>query len=396
MSSIFHLLKNIIQAIFLKILKKYFGKDFIKRIDWNCKQIKGKALLYFKTDPFINKKISNKYTHTNNWEILEIVKILNQVGYNVDVIDRTINQKKIKNIKDEYTIYIGLGAGSSGKYFKKIALQIPSAKKILFAAGPNPDLSNKLMIKRYKYFSNRHKNKKLTLKRMINNVNIDEFMKYSDAIFVVGNEFSINSYKKYKKPIYRIYPSSSPKIKYYKKKGSETKNFLYFGGNGNLVKGLDLLYEVFNNQKINLYACGPSDESDFNSFYKPIIEKNKNIHFEGFILVGSKKFNELTKKCGFIILPSCSEGTATSVTTCMRAGLIPIVTPESGIDIKDFGFQIKDIKIKNLRTQIINISNIKDNEFIKRSEKTYIESKKYTQENFSKIVTKALKSILKN
>jgi glycosyltransferase involved in cell wall biosynthesis len=55
----------------------------------------------------------------------------------------------------------------------------------------------------------------------------------------------------------------------------------------------------------------------------------------------SDEMDELCANNAFVLFPSCSEGTASSVITCMAKGLIPIVTKESGVNLNDFGIEIE-------------------------------------------------------
>ena len=251
-------------------------------------------MLYYKTEPLTIQSLSDKYTHTNNWEILEIIKILNELGYLVDILDRDIDINDLDKIENKYDIFIGLGAGDSGKYFGDIGEKLGKAIKIFYACGPEPEESNRLIVKRYKYFYQRNPEKNLKLRRIIGKVSVIKALKNTDIIFCIGNDFSINTYKKFEKPIFRINPSTSPKISTsindLTKKNP--KKFLYFGGNGNVVKGLDILIEVFKDlPELELFVCAPN-EDDFDEFYKETLNNSKNIHSIGFILVAEKKFNK--------------------------------------------------------------------------------------------------------
>ena len=327
-----------------------------------------------------------------------MVRIFNKLGYSVDVIDRTANIPNL-NLQDKYDIFLGIGAGDSGQFYSDIAEKIPKAIKILYAMGPEPVLSNELIKKRYDYFNKRHPGLNPEMRRVITRVDIDKAIKYTDAIFINGNDFTKNSYQKFGKEICRVFSSSHPDLamKIEEPSKRSQNRFLYFGGNGNIVKGLDLVLEVFSGlPNIELYIGAPDYEDEFNKVYKPIIDKSKNIHHLGFVKVGSNLFNQITSECGYVILPSCSEGCATSVTTCMRRGLVPIVTYEDGLDVGSFGHLIKSIEIDTLRKQIIEISQEPKDEFIRRGLETYIESAKYTQENFSKTFEESIIKALKN
>ena len=160
------------------------------------------------------------------------------------------------------------------------------------------------------------------------------------------------------------------------------------------MKGLDILLETFKNlPELELFICAPK-EDDFNKVYEKILNDSKNIHFVGFITVAEKKFNNLTKQCGYIILPSCSEGIATSVVSCMRKGIVPITTYESGIDSTDFGFLIKDLEIEKLKSQLKEISEISKEKFLENVIKTYFESFNYTQTKFSEMFEKSIISVI--
>jgi len=382
--------------MFTRILRPVFHKKLIRNYRKNCISRQGYALLYAKTDPFLYRSIVREYAHTNNWEFLEIARILNRLGFWVDIVDRTVSLGDIR-FEDTYDVFIGIGAGNSGKYYPDIASQLKRAAKVFYAAGPEPTLSNELIYKRYAYFYERHPDKKVELRRTIDKVDIQRSMELTDAIFCIGNEFAINTYAKFAKPIYRICPSTSPRITtdLVCLEQKSPKKFLYFGGNGNIVKGLDLVIEVFAGlPDLELYICAPENEGDFNEAYKELLTQCPNIHFLGFIRIGGKVFNEITSQCGYIIFPSCSEGIATSVVTCMRRGLIPVVTRESGIDVRDFGYLIEDVRIEKLQALIQRISEVKGDELYRRSVQSYLNSFAYTQSRFSESFEKALIDVL--
>ncbi len=389
---------NNMNALIDKIIRKIFRKKFLKNYNKYCNREIGRALLYYKTDPLVFKNVKNDFSHTNNWEIFEIVKILNELGFVVDIIDRTVDIQRLK-LKDEYTVFIGAAAGDSGKYYAEICEMIPSAKKIFYALGLEPNLSNEYMNKRYEYFSQRHPDSTVQRRRIRANIDIEKSMKKTDAIFCVGNSFTQNSFKKFNKPMYRIQISSSPKLSSDTNqitKRSQNK-FLYFGGNGNIVKGLDLVIEAFSKlPEFELHIGAPDWEKDFNTVYKEIIDESPNIHFHGFLDINSSLFEKITSECGYVILPSSSEGCATSITACMRRALVPIITKETGVDLGDFGYSIDDIRIEKLREQITEIANSDKNEFLRRSQETYDESFMYTQASFSESFKKSLSQVINN
>jgi len=223
------------------------------------------AALYYKTEPFVTD--ISRYTHTNNWEILCCVEILNNLGYVVDVIDRD-NSSWIS--KKKYDLFLGLGVGNSGKNFVRYAKESGADKKILLSMGPQPDISNELVVDRYKQF-NKRCNMNAPTMRTVSDVIGDKFLDIIDsttAIFNIGekeNE-SYKSYQKYGKKIYSFYPAISPAVSYNEEWLTTRKrnSFLCFAGNGLICKGVDILVESFlKNEHLDLNICGPAETAFF-------------------------------------------------------------------------------------------------------------------------------------
>ena len=55
------------------------------------------AFVYYKTESFI-WQIFGKENHTNNFEIILMIKTLLELGYNVVLVDRNASKENIKSI----------------------------------------------------------------------------------------------------------------------------------------------------------------------------------------------------------------------------------------------------------------------------------------------------------
>ncbi|WP_422682087.1 glycosyltransferase [Candidatus Methylopumilus universalis] len=341
----------------------------------------------------------DEYRHTNLWEITEIVNILNRFGFSVDIVDRNLNNFVPEN---KYSLFLGLGAGLSGKYFFKYGSRLSKAKKVLIAAGPEPQISNKLVLARYKLFDKRW-NVSSSPMRLTEGLQFLNFCKITDYFLVIGEKgtFCPDTYKKFKIPILNYFPSSYPAIKFYPDwiLSRRRKSFLCFVGNGFICKGVDILVEAFLQMpSAELHICGPGDEKIFFDVYGDLIKKSKNIFYHGFVKVGSRKFDELCGICRYTILASSSEGCATSVTTTLRAGMVPILTSETGVKIDSYGFKIKSDIHNLVKTTIIaceNAMHISDVEYAKRVWMALQDSQKYTQDSFTKTFESAILNIIK-
>ena len=152
-----------------------------------------------------------------------------------------------------------------------------------------------------------------------------------------------------------------------------------------MLKGLDLLLEVFPAQKdLHLFVCGGyRREKDFCKLYAEELFSTPNIHPMDFIFVDSPAFQKISKQCAFVIHPACSEGHAGSVIQCMHAGLIPIVSRETGIDVERIGYLLQDDSLETLRDAILSVSFLSP-EVLERQSLRVVETAKreYTEETF--------------
>lgn len=387
--------------MFKKLLRRllnYYRPLFIENLTDKRHDYNYRALLYFKTGWFLKKKNNLEYKHTNEWEIIEIVRILNTLGFVVDVIDRgAINFKP----EDKYDLFVGIAAGDSGRHFKKYADMLPSAIKVALCAGPEPKLSAKLVRDQYARFNLRHKSSLPTMREPT--IDFDSFAKSSDALLVIGekDQFSYESYKRHNTPLYNYLPGCSSKIRFLNQwiEMRDRTKFICFSGDGFICKGVDLVVEAFNRHpELSVHICGPDSEQGFFEYLGDTIKESSNIHYEGFVEVGSKKFEDLAKSCSFSIFNSAAEGVATSVTSVMIAGLVPIVNYETGINTDDIKLGITNTgdRVTSTENAIVNASSISDNEYEDAVMKTIRESKKYTQHSFTSTFKSSVSKILED
>jgi hypothetical protein len=384
--------KNLISNLF-----KNKKKDVLFGLNSDYTDLPHRALLYYKTESLVNKKNGEKYDHTNLWEITEIVAILNRFGFIVDVVDRSAKSFEPENI---YDIYIGIGSGNSGKFFAQYAKRIPDALTILYATGTNPLVRNQLGLDVYRMFHERTGIHASPM-RLFDEADFNDFINYTDYIFCIGEEgiFSFESYKIFGKSIFPILPGTSPKIRFSPNwlKTRKRNHFLCFAGNGFIHKGVDVITEAFLSMpECHLIICGPDSEKPFFEAYGDKIAKSSNIHYKGFLQVGGVEFEEICSRCSFSILYSSSEGLATSIASTMRAGLIPVVNPETSIPVADYGVLMSDKqdRINDIIKTVRQIVQMSDEEYGRRVYATLIKSLDYTQSGFTMSFSKALLSVM--
>jgi hypothetical protein len=191
----------------------------------------------------------------------------------------------------------------------------------------------------------------------------------SDALIVLGNEWTASTYREYSDaPIFSLNATAYKSNMVLERKFPETKyNLLWFGSSGLVHKGLDLCLEfVERNHNFNLHICGRY-ESDFFEVWSKAID-GERVNYYGLIDTSSDTFREICQKCAFVISPTCSEGQSTSLLTCMNAGIIPVATAQSGVDLDEVGFLIDDLTEEAVSRAIFRAVSSPDEELIQMSQ----------------------------
>lgn len=356
------------------------------------------AAMFYKTEPFYVDV--SRYTHTNNWEILQAIRILNEKGFAVDLIDRNNGGWKADR---DYDLFLGLGVGGAGVAFPKHAETSKAPVRILLSMGPQPDESTRLTQQRYKLFNDRTGLGVPTM-RAPTMVSGDMWLKIVDStdyIFNIGekNNQSYKSFLPYGKPIISFYPSSSPKVQFQESwlQSRDPNTFLCFAGNGFICKGVDLVVEAFlKDPTKKLHICGPSSERGFFQRYKAPIHNAPNIQYHGFIEPGGELFNALASRCSYVVFHSAAEGCCTSVATAMRAGIVPIINDWTGINITNEGFVLSEDGdlIQNISDTVNIAGSVSKEHYDEMVCHTLGKASLFSQESFTESYTKAITTVI--
>ena len=359
-----------------------------------------RAAMYYKTEPFFVNV--NDYVHTNNWEILQAIRILNSKGYSVDLIDRDNSNW---NPSQPYDLFLGLGVGNSGRHFVRHAQASRAPQKVLLSMGPQPDVSNLLVKQRYSMFEERtgfHAPPMRTVD-LVSGQNFIDIINTADFVFNIGERGtpSYNSFIKYGKPVLNFYPSISPAVQFNSGwlETRDPSSFLCFAGNGFICKGVDLVVESFlKTPDKKLHICGPHSERAFFEYYGHLINNAPNITYHGFITPGADVFNKLAANCSFVIFHSAAEGCCTSVATAIKAGVVPIINPWTGILVEDGKDGIVldeggDI-IASITAACAKASTINQEDYKAMVDNTLEKSSLFSQQSFTDSYSEALDSVI--
>jgi glycosyltransferase involved in cell wall biosynthesis len=143
---------------------------------------------------------------------------------------------------------------------------------------------------------------------------------------------------------------------------SARNRFIWLGSSGLVHKGLDVALEAFAEMpECHLSVCGPLDaasERRFVDLYRSELYELPNVSAVGWVNVREPAFQALVAGSVGLIYPSCAEGQSGAVVTCLRAGLIPIVSHESGVDVGDFGFELRDCSVEEIKRRVTAVSQL--------------------------------------
>ncbi|MEY8213583.1 MAG: glycosyltransferase [Colwellia sp.] len=324
-----------ILAVKARIKSKLGLNVQIRNLGWNG-QPKKRVLLSYLTDALKNDIAVFKY-NTNRQECLVLVTSLIKQGYVVDVVDCTDNSF-ISGI--EYDYIIGFGVP-----FRTAKLE-KNGKRILYCTEKHPEFSFKEEQKRIDYLYNRHGVKWGIQRSGRYYLEVDYTL--ADEFVVMGQKTAAFIKEKYKLPSSLLHCIEPTAINVESISAMKSqRGFLWLGSSGVVHKGLDLLLESFllADLECELHICG-AVEKDV-SFLGAALG-DPRIKFHGVIDINSGLFNRILERVQYVVLPSCSEGVATSVLTGMGCGLIPLVTDACDIEAKGVGFKIESIDIESI------------------------------------------------
>jgi hypothetical protein len=345
-------------------------------------------LLIYLVSPFLKKKPG--LAHQNRWQIKELARVIGEFGYNVDVMNYHYNHR-VKLTK-KYDLIVDIHPGLNNIYHHNIA---SGGLKVVYITGSNPSFSNSAELSRIESLFLRA-GVRVHPRRYVPPFAKSQIESF-DAMFFIGNEYNLKTFDEFNiKRTYFIKNTGHQFLRNIDFSRKQPRNFLFLGGAGQVHKGLDLLLDAFSvNRHLNLYVCSSfSSEKDFFELYKDVLLHSSNIFPVGFVDIASKKFRQLCAVCSFVVLPSCSEANAGSVLTGMSAGLVPIVSRESGFEADEVHY-LDDITVPGI-AGTLNLFAQKPTDWIQNEalRAMNIVRDRYSEKNFTESVKAAMTGLL--
>jgi glycosyltransferase involved in cell wall biosynthesis len=358
-----------IQELWRKIQFKLNGKVIHLKAKG---PVQGNVLLSYITLPFISPQTING--HTNRWECKTMAEIFLDHGYNVDVIDFTNDTFQPRK---KYDMII-----DNERNLERLSAFLPDALKIFHITTAHWQFQNNAELLRIDDIQKRKGVHLMPRRQLQPSKNIET----ADVATMLGNDFTAGTYAFAQKPITRIHISTTHTYPLPENKDfvQARNRFIWLGGSGMAHKGLDLVLEAFAEMpQLELFIFGKKDP-DFAEAYEKEFSL-PNIHYKGNVDLGSVEFKNAANTSVSLIFPSSSEGSSGGVVTAMHAGLIPIISFESGVDVESFGIILKENTVAEIKKQVQLIAQSSPEELKSRAHAAWQYARNHhTREQFKK------------
>lgn len=312
---------------------------------------RGRVLLAYVIEPFLrgpDEPVSTAHTH--HGESLAIAETFRDLGYDVDAIDYR-NERFVP--RHPYAFLV-----SARTHLETLAAKLNSdCVKIAHLDTAHYAFNNRAAYERVLAFQRRRG----STCRSIRVIEHNRAIECADYGAVLGNHaFTLETYAYAGKRLFALpvpgavlYPWNE-----HKDLAAAARRFLWFGSGGFVHKGLDLVLEAFAGlPDCTLTVCGPLEaDAEFTRFYARELHQTPNIRALGWVDIAGPDFRAVLADCAALVYPSCAEGQAGAVVTCLHAGLIPVATRESGVDLEPFGLLLEACTVAGIRRAVQRIA----------------------------------------
>jgi len=230
-------------------------------------------------------------------------------------------------------------------------------------------------------------------------IGANKSIEHCDVVTQMGNAITGGTYSHAPRPTLHVrHMSAFPKDWQEERNIAEARTgFVWLGGWGAVCKGLDLALEAFAAMPhLSLHVCGRVDqEKEFAAAYQRELFELPNIHYHGLQDVSSPEFVALTSKCIASVNPSATELCSGSVLDTLHAGLIPLMTPMSGVDLNDYGVSVEEGTVEGLSAAVQQVVDMSDAQLLQRSRAAWEYARSnHLREHFRQDFRSALEEIL--
>lgn len=348
-----------------------------------------RALLSYVPQPIVNHLNGLPTTKFSNEGIAQAwARVLNELGYIVDIISWDDISFTPVNQYDMLVLHGGVN-------FSSIYPKLPNKPPVIhFLTGTYWKFNNTAAAKRLADFEARH-HVAIEQERPVD-PREEEVNEIANGIIILGNQIILDTFSKYK-TVKNINLASFPDSHFdntNKDYKNARRNFLFHAGAGNIHKGLDLVLDSFATLTDEHLYVANYIQPEIQKVYAEVF-KRPNIHAIGEVNLRSPEFYEAMDTCGYLILPSCSEGQSGAVIETMNQGLVPIVSSYCGVTVDGFGMTLEGCSVEEIIRTVKIAASIDPDALQAIATKTHMIAKEdYTPDIFRYQLMAAIKAII--
>jgi len=266
------------------------------------------------------------------WETRQVVRGLLAAGYTVDVTH--IHNPQLPPVVPDYDVAMSV----HGPVMSLAERLSASTLKVAWLTTSSPDYQNRREHERIAAMTARGR-EGYAASRQLDVENDLAVLEWADRCIFLGNQHTLATFPAaYHAKMTGLVPTASrlsvlPPIELLQ----GPPEFVWMGGGGSVLKGLDIALEAFVTMpEFLLHVVGSAaEEPDFNRLYGEELYRLPNIRLHGYQRTSSAELAAILARASFVIAPSASEGGSTSLATCLTAGLFPIVSDATGLDYEE-------------------------------------------------------------
>ncbi|QVL50325.1 MAG: glycosyltransferase [Thiocapsa sp.] len=328
-------------------------------------------------------------THNHFIEASSIASCLLERGYTVDFIDYR-NPGFVP--RKRYDLFV-----SARTNFERIARRLnPDCVKIVHLDTSHWLSNNHAALVRLRDVCNRRGVALSSYRPIEYNRGIEE----ADCATLLGNEVTHETYAFAGKTVFQIPNPGSTEYAWDDNKDFDAcrNRFLWLGSAGFVHKGLDLALEAFARMPgLHLTVCGPIErDRHFEDAFRKELYETPNIHTHGWVDVTGAEFAALASRTIGHIYPTCAEGAAGAVVNCMHFGLVPITTPQAGVDVDpSFGLVLPELSVKAVQDAVRTIAGLPTDRLAAMARMSQSEARRvYSREHYEEVFGAVIDRIL--
>lgn len=362
-----------------KIARKIIGSDLLY-INHDLTKEQRRILISY-VSPLHVDFLKDKVYHSLYYTVNQIISVFIDMGFSIDICDCN-DKNAITRLEGNYYDYIF----GFGKVYLELVKRNRCKSSILFVTENNPSVVEVKYNERISYFKKRHPeiSVRSSIKR-IGYFNMEQF-EVSDYGIVLSSHYNAKTMASYFDKMFTINVNGLYNPNYIYKRCHIEQNrmhFLWFGSQGVIHKGLDILIDAFRTMPdciLNIYGV-PQQEM---KIVQPLLSSNIFVH-KTCNVMSDNFLTEVVGENVFVVSASCSEGMMSGIATCMLHGIIPIVTKETGYESSSCIFEFEDYTVEKIQEAIREVNSLSLKDIYKLSQECFeYAHRQFTLEAFRK------------